>query len=479
MLGMERARSQLGTVLIPRALGALLVAGMLSSGSSLPVIGSGAETCPAAAGKMPLVNENAQISENGGNTVKCDYERYGKKGRFRSGVYLQLAWIEDGSPAEPWVDLDVWCGASELDPDCTNSCFTYPRQGQRLLYVSWVASSADEWDPRPVVGRTAEELAAAFEHRAAVCPAGFATPAASAAASIVLSGVPGEEPPPIGSAIEVPEDDQHRIVIGGPDGSVIREEFIGDQAEVIGYGPIARDADGSWSILTTVKVSTIPAPSPTPSPDATATPASTPARTSVPDTPGSDPSDTSAVPSSTEVPAVESPSTASPPASGPLTSPTPVPPPELIGVPDGITAIVAELPPAGAGAVRNVSDHLAVLGEMLETEQSGTVEIPPSDIGSLRELVPGLVREVWLTDGSIVVSTADDRISSILVTPVIGRDGLISVELSQYQFATYHPVVGALVAALNGYVAERGGRFTDVSVTPEGLTVSAERAPQE
>ncbi len=90
---------------------------------------------------MPLVKENAQIDESGGNTIKCDYERYGKKGRFRSGVHLQLVWIEDGSPAEPWVDLDVWCGASQLDPDCTNSCFTYPRQGQRLLYISWVSSS--------------------------------------------------------------------------------------------------------------------------------------------------------------------------------------------------------------------------------------------------------------------------------------------------------------------------------------------------
>ncbi len=163
------------------------------------------------------------------------------------------------------------------------------------------------------------------------------------------------------------------------------------------------------------------------------------------------------------------------PASGPTVSPGPVPPPELIGVPPGIAAIVAKLPPAGAGAVRDVSDHLAVLGELLETEQSGTVTVPASDIGSLRELMPDLVQEVWLTDGSIVVSTKNSDIGSILVKPVIGDDGLISVTLSQYPLATYHPVVRALVAALNGYVAERGGRFTSISVTPEGLTVSAER----
>ena len=58
---------------------------------------------------------------------------------------------------------------------------------------------------------------------------------------------------------------------------------------------------------------------------------------------------------------------------------------------------------------------------------------------------------------------------------MIGDDGLISVKLSQYQLVTLSPVVRALVAALNGYVAERGGRFTSVSVTPEGLTVTAER----
>lgn len=436
------------------------MAGTLAAGPSLPAIGSGTEACPAAAGKMPLVNEITQISEGGGNTVKCDYERHSKKGRFQSGVYLQLAWVEDGSSAEPWAELDTWCGAAQFDPDCQNSCYIYPRQGQRLLYVSWVASGPSEWDPRRVVERTAAELAAAFEQRAAVCPAGFA-PQAHVATTIVLSGGPGVEPPAIGSSIGIPPDDRHRIVIGGPGGAVIREEHLGERATISTYGPRVTDADGNWSVLVAIDVS--PAPEPTPLPSAPPSPTRVPAATSEP----------------TGTPPTESPTEGPSPVFGQAASPTLIPPPELIGVPAGIAAIVAELPPAGQGAVRNISDHVAVLGESLETEQGATIEIPPDDIGSLRELLPDLVQEVWLTDDAIVVTTTRDELGSILVTPVIGDDGLISVELSQFQFATYHPVVRALAAALNGYVAQQGGRFTEVSVTPEGLTVTATRSEQE
>jgi hypothetical protein len=289
----------------------------------------------------------------------------------------------------------------------------------------------------------------------------------------VLSGGPGEERPALGSTIELPVDDRHQIVIGGPDGEVIREEFIGHQATIGAYGPLVTDAEGNWSVLVSVDVATAPAPTPLPSQEPS--PAPTPAPTPTPGASSPDPTTVPATPSLSPEPTVESPHIAPTQAPGPTASATPVPPPELIGVPDGIAAIVAELPPAGAGAVRNVSDHVAVLGEMLEEAESGEVTVPPSDIGTLRELLPDLVQEVWLTDGSIVVSTTNPDIGSILVKPVIGDDGLISVTLSQYQIATYHPVVRALVAALNGYVAERGGRFTSVSVTPDGLTVTAER----
>ena len=331
-----------------------------------------------------------------------------------------------------------------------------------------------------VVERTATELAAAFEQRAAVCPTGFA-PRAHVATTIVLSGGPGVEPPAIGSSIEVPADDRHRIVIGGPGGTVIREVHLGARATISTYGPRVTDTDGNWSVLVAIDVTA--APEPTPLSSASPSPASAPAGTPEPTpplaTPGADVTTKPATSEPTEIPPLESPTAGPSPASRRAASPTLIPAPKLIGVPAGIAAIVAELPPAGAGAVRNVSDHVAVLGESLETERAATIEIPPGDIGSLRELLPDLVQEVWLTDDAIVVTTIRDVPGSILVTPVIGDDGLIRVELSQFQFATYHPVVRALVAALNGYVAQQGGRFTDVSVTPQGLTVTATKSGQE
>ena len=159
-----------------------------------------------------------------------------------------------------------------------------------------------------------------------------------------------------------------------------------------------------------------------------------------------------------------------------MTSPTAVPPPELIGVPPGIAAIVAELPPEGAGAVRDVSDHVAVLGEMLEEAESGEVTVPAGDIASLQALKPDYVTGVRLGSGSIIVSTG---LGDILVTPVRGENGLIEVKLSRFKFLETHEIVEALTAALNGYVAELGGRFTMISVTPEGITLVAERPTRE
>ncbi len=106
--------------------------------------------------------------------------------------------------------------------------------------------------------------------------------------------------------------------------------------------------------------------------------------------------------------------------------------------------------------------------------------VPASDIGSLRELLPDLVREVWLTDGSIVV--VDHRRRHREHPRQAGESGTTASSASRSASTsspTFHPVVRALVAALNGYVAERGGRFTSVSVTPEGLTVTAEREASE
>jgi hypothetical protein len=408
------------------------------------------------------------------------------------------AYTEDGDAVSVRV---IW---REGDPTGGSTCIPrvkhsesavdpkYDTTSTRLGYHPVGVEISDGFAASSLGREFADGLAAAAAARTQRCPSAPDGPAPyeesaatgspdASATTIVLSGGPADEPPAIGTTIELPPDDQHQLTVGGPDGEVIRDEFIGDQAMISGYGPIVSDADGNWSVLVSVDVSTAPAPQATVAPTVAPEPVVTLAPSPAPATSPAAPSpDSIAVPPDPPPPEpAESPMAAPPPVSGPTASPTPVPPPELIGVPPGIAAIVAKLPPAGAGAVRDVSDHVAILGELLETEQGGTVTVPASDIGSLRELMPGLVQEVWLTDGSIVVSTTNSDIGSILVKPIIGDDGLISVKLNDYQLVTFHPVVRALVAALNGYVAERGGRFTEVSVTPEGLTVSAERKAGE
>jgi len=134
------------------------------------------------------------------------------------------------------------------------------------------------------------------------------------------------------------------------------------------------------------------------------------------------------------------------------------------------------LTPEGAGAVRNIADHVMVLGEMIDDTGRGQTTVPASDIASLQALKPDYVTGVRPGSGSIIVSTS---LGDILVTPVRGENGLIEVKLSRFKFLETHEIVEALTAALNGYVAERGGRFTMISVTPEGITLVAEGPTRE
>jgi len=407
--------------------------------------------------------------------------RYGLKCTYRP------AYVEDGDSMLVWVQ---W---KEGPPAASTLCLakiderihtTKHRTGHYPLSVEISNEFVERWGGQVL----ADGLAAAAAARTQRCPDAPAGPAPyevgsggdepdepTGTTTIVLSGGPDEEPPSVGTTIEVPEDDQHQLVVGGPDGEVIREEFIGDQATIGAYGPLVTDTDGNWSVLVTVEVTTALEPTPVPSPEPSPVPtlAVTPELTSAPrpDTPGADPTTAPATFSPTEEP------TAAPTqAPGPTASPTAVPPPELIGVPAGIAAIVAKLPPEGAGAVRNVSDHVAVLGEILEEAESGEVTVPASDIASLQALKPDYVTGVRLGSGSIIVSTS---LGDTLVTPVRGENGLIEVKLSRFTFLETHEIVEALTAALNGYVAERGGRFTMISVTPEGITLVAEGPTRE
>jgi len=147
----------------------------------------------------------------------------------------------------------------------------------------------------------------------------------------------------------------------------------------------------------------------------------------------------------------------------------------MIGIPEAVAEYVAGLEPKAAGAVRDLTDYLGALGDELIQEGTGEVTIPASDLASLRLLAPGFVNEIRLVSGGIIV----DSVVDVRVTPVIGEDGLIEFRTNRLQDRIRsHEIVKALVLALNNYVVESGGRFRTISVTPEGLTVTAERAPQ-
>ncbi len=405
--------------------------------------------------------------------LECDY-RYAYRDDNQSGnlsLDLRINWWE-GDPDHPLVGQ--YCRARTTDGGSDTSI----RDGIHPLEVridNEFASAGGQ--------EVADRLTRLAAARTQLCPGASASELGPDAAApeartttttaIVLGGGPGDEPPVVGSMIPMPEDDQHRIVIGGLGGEVIREEFLGDQATIVGFGPMATDAEGNWSVSVDVEAgiaSAPPSPAPStgpPSPE----PSAAPELSSAPSPP----------PAPTEEPTiapapVPSPSAAPTPASvmtpDPASSPTPVPPPEMVGVPEALDDYVAGLEPEAAGAVRNLTDYLGALGDEIATEGRGEVTIPASDLAELRRLVPGLVDEIKLVSGGIIVDSYID----VRVTPVIGKDGLIEFRTNHLQDRIRaHTIVKALVVALNNYVVESGGRFRTVSVTPEGLTVTAER----
>jgi len=416
----------------------------------------------------------------------------GSDNRYGLTCTYMPAYTEDGDAV--YVKLE-W---REGDPGRSSLCnmrvkefvhSTKHQLGYHPVSVDISNEFAERWDGQSL----ADALVAAAAARTSRCPdapegpapyendvapddpgpAGATGSPDAGVTTIVLSGGPADEPPAIGATIELPEDDQHQLVVGGPDGEVIREEFLGDQATISGYGPIVTDAEGNWSVLVDVDVSTAAAPTPQATTAPTAEPTVEPTPVPVTPAPTDEPTPAPTV-EPTTAPTVE-PTAAPSTAPGPTASPTAVPPPVLVGVPDSVAALVADLPPEAAGAVRNLTDQVFLLGEDLAKDGAGEVTIRASDIASLRALAPDLVTEVWLKKDAIVISTNSRVIGSILVKPVIGQDGLIEVKLNRFKMAESHHLVRTLVAALNGYVDGQGGRFSKVSVTPDGLEVIAER----
>lgn len=487
---------------------AVALAGPVVSTGDVAVAKSG-DGCPAKLGSLRLSSSSIDEENANKRELKCLYASKD----YSKNVVVRVSWLTKAASSSWLSDLEpTYCLRTDEDyvgpgqhGDKTRWGYTFPRGGELYILVGYLAT-----EKGPSAGHIKDlgrKLVARHAELAATCP-GAADPdpitdaSASSAAdpseadsdpavsesgakvtTIVLSGGPDEEIPAVGAAIEVPEDDQHQIVIGGPDGELVREEFIGDQGEIVSYGPIARDADGNWSVLITIDVTTAPEPTSRPSPGSTATPTTTrsPALTPAPtpDSQGTAPTPTPPPPSPRPEPAAVAPSAAPITGAGPAASPAAIPPPELIGVPASVVELVAGLPPEGAGAVRDITDLVAGIGDALDDPKVDEVTetIPPTLIESLRALAPDLVKEVWLTEGSIVVSAKNPNIGSILVTPERGDDGLITVTLDRLRFLESHSIVQVLVAALNGPMAERG-RITGISVTPKGITITAERSEQ-
>ncbi len=395
---------------------------------------------------------------------------------------------------------------AEDDPSNTALCFVREDRGE--VFERWstghypveieIATSFVRNWPRQAKALT-DSLAAAAAARSSRCPDAPDGPApyeppsggdgqagAGRATTIMLSGGPGDEPPVVGTTIDLPPDDQYEVVIGGPGGEVIREGFIGDRATIAGYGATVTDADGNWVVLVTVDVTTAPDPTPLLADERTSGSTLAPAPeapTAVPTAEAAAPGQrleagpTPAAVATTPAP-IEGPSATPVPAAGPEAIPdldaTAAPDgetlPDTSGVPDSVAAFAKDLPPAGAAALRTITNRVAALGGALDESGQGELTIPASDIAALRALAPDVVNGVRPSSGTIEV---DSKVGKILVTPIIGTDGLIEFRLNRLTWVQSHDIVRALVVALNSLVADRGGRFRLIQVTPEGIMVTA------
>lgn len=431
--------------------------------------------CPAKLG--PLRYASSWVDEENANAreISCYY----RSKDYSKNAVVRVAWlVSSASPA--WLsDLEpTYCLRTDEDyvgpgqhGDKTRWGYTFPHAGDLYILSSYLATpKGPSVDQMRAVGR---KLVSKHAGLAATCPGASApvTPVVDEAApttdssltetTIVLSGSASEDPPAIGTQMALPEDDQHRLVVGGLDGEVIRKDFIGSRGTVSGYGPLVTDENGDWSVLATVEMDAadeLATEEPTEEPSAGETTETSEPTVADADTPANlDPE-----------PEPVAPVTATP-------EPTPDPPPEPIpGLSD-----------EGNAAVNNVHDHIWALGDSLELgrdlnkDGTATTTIPASDIESLRALAPDLTESVHLVTGSIVVSVGG---LEIWVSPVVGDDGLIEVELSSsaLDWVKDTAIVKSLVRALNKGVADRNGRFLPpIVVTEKGITVTAEGPQSE
>jgi hypothetical protein len=72
--------------------------------------------------------------------------------------------------------------------------------------------------------------------------------------TIGLEGTAADARPVVGATLELDEDDQYGIVVGGADGTVLREEFIGSGGVIVEISAVVEDKDGNWAMAVTVQI---------------------------------------------------------------------------------------------------------------------------------------------------------------------------------------------------------------------------------
>ena len=286
--------------------------------------------------------------------------------------------------------------------------------------------------------------------------------------TIVLSGGKDDEPPRIGAHIVMPKGEGHRIFIGDPDGEATREESLGDQAEIVGYGPMARDADGNWTVSVEVRIAPEPESRPQPEPETRPEPEPEPEPQPEPE------------------PAEPEPTRPNPqPVPEPQPQPQPEPQPQA--EPEPKPADAAELGQALVDDLKAQLDAAAATG-------GGTIKIDAALIDRFARLpvVTDKVTAVRLMKDDVVLIRPPDkdgnRPSPVEVYPR-AIDGKLDIDLwttmlirmpvPERLLKAMAPGLPELIdqakAAVNGALKDKGLKVTAAPITPEGITIVVEK----
>ena len=516
-------RRPLAAVALVLALvGLVLPSSYLPSGGSAAAMGK-EDACPAKLGPLRLSSSGEGEDGSAYGEFRCFY----RSEDWNKQTTIRASWVSKTDPAATLNLESTYCERTDEDylgsgqhGDETRNGLVFPLAGKRFILATYLGTndgpSVDQ------IKKVARKVALSYASLAATCPGapdeGSLTEAdldpdaalGITETTVILSGIDAEDVPAIGTRMALPQDDQHALVVGGADGVVIREEFIGTSGVVKEVGLVIVDEDGKRHVLVTLEV--------TP-PDradadglsadevgtadgadgdhgAAAEPADGDLGAGVTDTSpdaddtstgsgsGSPDTDDGAVPAGDQAtdavtagqPRDETDSAVAAGGTGtpdedsveqeaPAAGAAPAKPPATDGLP--------KLNGKATKALQKVASRIEDLGRQIDKNGSGEKRIPRKVIEGLVALRPGLVSKLRLGSGTIIVTTS---VGDINVTPVVGHEsGLIEVRLSKFAWLRNHVTVRHLVSALNSGISQRpGARFRMISVTPDGIVVQAE-----